>query len=108
MMMNPNGISTEYQFPKALIKGVRSIYSDKLTVIFQPHLYSRTNDLADGFAVSLDLADEVILLPIYPARELPIEGITSQMLLDKITNEHKQVCAKEAAVELIKNKNIVS
>jgi UDP-N-acetylmuramate--alanine ligase len=81
---------------EALIKGVRSIYSDKLTVIFQPHLYTRTNDLADGFALSLDLADEVILLPVYPARELPIEGVESDMILDRMTLEKKKVLDKDA------------
>jgi UDP-N-acetylmuramate--alanine ligase len=80
---------------EALIKGVRSIYSDKLTVIFQPHLYSRTNDLADGFASSLDLADEVILLPIYPARELPIEGVESEMILAKMQTRNRQVLDKD-------------
>jgi UDP-N-acetylmuramate--alanine ligase len=80
---------------EALIKGVRSIYKDKLTVIFQPHLYTRTNDLADGFAASLDLADEVILLPIYPARELPIEGVESEMILEKMKLVGKKVLSKE-------------
>lgn len=66
---------------KALITGVRSLFKeDKCTVIFQPHLFSRTNDLAKEFAASLDLADEVILLPIYPARELPMEGVTSELI----------------------------
>lgn len=80
---------------EALIKGVRSIYSDKLTVIFQPHLYSRTNDLADGFAESLDLADEVILLPIYPARELPMERVESEMILERMKLANKKVLSKE-------------
>lgn len=56
----------------------------KCTVIFQPHLYSRTRDLADGFAEVLDQADEVIVLPIYPARELPLEGVNSEMILKKM------------------------
>jgi len=76
---------------EALIKGVRSIYQDNLTVIFQPHLYSRTNDLAEGFAASLDMADEVILLPIYPARELPVEGVESEMILEKMKLANKKV-----------------
>jgi len=66
----------------ALISGVRSLYpTEKMVLVFQPHLYSRTQDQAAGFMEVLDKADEVILLPIYPARELPIEGITSDMLL---------------------------
>jgi UDP-N-acetylmuramate--alanine ligase len=88
---------------EALIKGVRSIYKDKLTVIFQPHLYSRTNDLADGFAASLDLADEVILLPIYPARELPIEGVESEMILKRMKLENKKVLSKEDMQQWVKD-----
>jgi UDP-N-acetylmuramate--alanine ligase len=81
---------------KALITGVKSIFSNrKITVVFQPHLFSRTNDLADEFAQSLDLADEVILLPIYPARELPMEGVTSEMITGKMALSHKQVLGKE-------------
>jgi UDP-N-acetylmuramate--alanine ligase len=81
---------------EALIRGVRSIYKDRLTVIFQPHLYSRTNDLADDFASSLDLADEVILLPIYPARELPIEGVESELILQKMKLGNKRILDKDA------------
>jgi UDP-N-acetylmuramate--alanine ligase len=84
---------------EALIQGVRSIYREKLTVIFQPHLYTRTNDLADEFAASLDLADEVILLPIYPARELPIEGVESEMIIERMKLENKKVMSKEAMQE---------
>ena len=88
---------------RALISGVRSLYgTEKLTLIFQPHLYSRTNDLANEFGVSLSMADEVILLPIYPARELPIEGVTSEMLLDKMTIIYKQVLGKREMVEWVK------
>lgn len=66
---------------RALITGVRSLYPGrKCTLVFQPHLYTRTRDLAAGFARSLDMADEVILLPIYPARELPIAGVESQLI----------------------------
>ncbi len=80
----------------ALISGVRSIYpGEKMVLVFQPHLYSRTQDQCDGFVESLDKADEVILLPIYPARELPIEGVTSEMLLTKMKIKHKQVMSKE-------------
>lgn len=67
----------------------------KLTGIFQPHLFTRTRDFADEFARSLELLDEVILLPIYPAREQAIPGVSSQMLLEKIKLEHKQLLTKE-------------
>jgi UDP-N-acetylmuramate--alanine ligase len=96
---------------RALIQGARSLFSErKCTVIFQPHLYSRTRDLADGFAESLDLADEVILLPIYPARELPVEGVSSEMILDRMKNRSKSVMTKEELIKWIrdhysKNKN---
>lgn len=84
----------------ALITGVRSIYpGEKMVLVFQPHLYSRTQDQCEGFVETLDKADEVILLPIYPARELPIEGVTSEMLLDKMKLENKQVMTKEALFE---------
>ncbi|MFY7899202.1 MAG: UDP-N-acetylmuramate--L-alanine ligase [Chitinophagaceae bacterium] len=82
---------------KALINGVKSIFPQQpITLVFQPHLYSRTQDLADAFATSLSMADQVILLPIYPARELPIEGVTSELLLNKIHHSNKQVLQKQA------------
>ncbi|CAN5780220.1 UDP-N-acetylmuramate--L-alanine ligase [soil metagenome] len=88
---------------KALINGVRSLFVDKkCTVIFQPHLYSRTNDLAKEFAESLDMADEVILLPIYPARELPIAGVSSELILNYMQLPQKQVLDKENMLEWIK------
>jgi len=81
---------------RALISSAKSLFSDKkCTVIFQPHLYTRTRDLADGFAEVLDMADEVILLPIYPARELPIVGVSSEMILDKMKSKNKRVLEKE-------------
>ncbi len=91
---------------RALISGVRSLFAErKLLLVFQPHLYSRTNDLADEFAESLDLADEVILLPIYPARELPMEGVTSEMLLNRMHLANKQIMEKSAVLEwMAKNK----
>lgn len=65
----------------ALVSGVRSLYPDSpLTLVFQPHLYTRTRDLVVEFAASLDLADEIILLPIYPAREIPIPGVESELI----------------------------
>ena len=89
---------------RALINGAKSLFRErKCTVVFQPHLYTRTRDLADGFAEVLDLADELILLPIYPARELPIEGVTSQMILDKMKSTHKRVLTKEEFMSWIKN-----
>ena len=87
----------------ALISGVRSLYSNqKLTLVFQPHLFSRTQDLCDGFADSLSAADEVVLLPIYPARELPIPGVTSEMIAHKMTNKNVVLLEKEAVSDWVK------
>ena len=80
---------------RALINGVRSLFTQKLSLVFQPHLFSRTKDQADGFAEVLDMCDEVVLLPIYPARELPMEGVSSEMILKKMTLKDKQVLSKE-------------
>jgi UDP-N-acetylmuramate--alanine ligase len=89
----------------ACFDAVRELYPEKkLTVIFQPHLFSRTKDFADAFAKVLSTADEIILLEIYPAREQPIEGINSAMLLGKITNNSKQLCGKDLAIDYIKSK----
>jgi UDP-N-acetylmuramate--alanine ligase len=89
---------------KALISGAKTLFKNKkCTVIFQPHLYTRTRDLADGFAVSLDLADEVVLLPIYPARELPIAGVTSEMILQKMSIDERSVIAKEELLNWMEN-----
>lgn len=89
---------------RALINGAKSLFSQrKCTVIFQPHLYTRTRDLADGFAEVLGMADSVILLPIYPARELPITGVSSEMILNKIMNENKKVLTKVELINWIKN-----
>jgi UDP-N-acetylmuramate--alanine ligase len=88
---------------RALISGAKSLFPKlKCTVIFQPHLFTRTRDFADGFAESLDLADEIILLPIYPARELPIEGVTSKTIFDKMKSGNKYLMSKE---ELLKSMN---
>ena len=88
---------------KATISSAKRIYPDKkITGIFQPHLFSRTRDFADEFAKSLSLLDEVILLDIYPARELPLEGVTSKMLLDKITTKEKMLLSKQEVVEHIR------
>ena len=89
---------------RALITGTKGLFpGKKCTVIFQPHLYSRTRDFADGFAEVLSGADEVILLPIYAARELPIEGVTSEMITVKIKNKKVRVIGKDALIEWIKD-----
>jgi UDP-N-acetylmuramate--alanine ligase len=81
---------------RALISGARGLYPGrKCTVIFQPHLFTRTRDFVGGFAESLELADEVLLLPIYPARELPIEGVTSRLIVDRMTPGKVRVVDKE-------------
>ena len=81
---------------RALITGAKKLFGNKkIVVIFQPHLYSRTKDLADGFAEVLDQADEIILLPIYPARELPMEGVSSEMIIERMSNEYKMVLSKD-------------
>ncbi|MDX1955064.1 MAG: UDP-N-acetylmuramate--L-alanine ligase [Chitinophagaceae bacterium] len=81
---------------RALITGAKSLFAGKTcTVIFQPHLFTRTRDHADGFAEVLDLADRVVLLPIYPARELPIEGVNSEMILDRMKNPNRELVKKE-------------
>ena len=89
---------------RALIHGAKTLFRPKkCTIIFQPHLYTRTRDLANGFAEVLDGADEIILLPIYPARELPIEGVNSEMILTKMKNENKRIMSKEQLIEWIKD-----
>ena len=70
-----------------------------MSVIFQPHLFTRTRDFAEGFAESLDLADEVILLDIYPARELPLEGVSSQIILDKMSLNNRHILSKESTLK---------
>ncbi|MCD4682827.1 MAG: UDP-N-acetylmuramate--L-alanine ligase, partial [Bacteroidales bacterium] len=87
---------------KGIINSVREIYPEKTILgIFQPHLYSRTRDFTDEFAKSLDLLDEVILLPIYPAREKPIEGVNSELILNKISKQKKTLCSKEELIHKI-------
>ncbi len=89
----------------ASITSVKELYSGKkLTGIFQPHLYSRTKDFAPEFAQSLSLLDELILLDIYPAREKPIEGVTSKIIFDKVTCP-KTLCSKEELLPLLEKKN---
>ncbi len=89
---------------RALITGAKNLFpTKKCTVIFQPHLFSRTKDLAIEFAEVLSMVDETILLPIYPARELPMEGVSSQMVLDKMINTNRKIIAKENIVEYFEN-----
>ena len=84
------------------ILSVREVYAGrKLTGIFQPHLYSRTRDFATDFAASLSLLDELILLDIYPAREEPIPGVTSQLIFDRVTIPSKTLCKKEELLDVV-------
>lgn len=90
---------------KFCIQSIKELYPDKkITGIFQPHLYSRTRDFIDGFAESLSLLDELILMDIYPARELPIPGITSQLILEKSTCQTKSLISKQDLVETVVSK----
>jgi len=87
---------------RAAIASVKQLYpGKKLTTIFQPHLYTRTRDFADEFAEALDMSDELIMLDIYPARELPIEGVDADMILNRMKLLNKRKCGKQEAVEII-------
>jgi len=87
---------------QAFLSSVKMMYpNQKITGVFQPHLFSRTRDFFDGFAKELSALDEVILLPIYPAREEPIDGITSDALLEKITSSHKSCLLPQDVIELL-------
>ncbi len=89
---------------KALINGVKTLFRQKrCTLVFQPHLYSRTRDFANEFASVLSEADQVILLSIYPAREIPIEGVNSEMILNNMTNDAKAVMSKEQFIDWVEN-----
>jgi UDP-N-acetylmuramate--alanine ligase len=84
----------------ACLRSVKALYpNEKLVAVFQPHLFSRTRDFLDEFGESLALADEIYLLDIYPARELPIEGIDSHLLLSKIPSQHKTVISKSGLID---------
>ena len=74
--------------------------------MFQPHLYSRTRDFAEGFSEVLGISDELILLDIYPARELPIPGVSSEMLLDKVNIDSKQICSKQELMQVLSTKEL--
>ncbi len=89
---------------RACICATRDLFPQKkITGVFQPHLFSRTRDLADGFARSLELLDELILLEIYPAREQPLPGITSQMLLDRVNLKKKKLVQASNLVHEIRD-----
>ena len=91
---------------KASISSVKALYPERrLTVAFQPHLYTRTRDFAGEFAEALSLADEVVLLDIYPAREEPIPGVTSKIIFDKISCKEKHLISKQLLTKTIKNIN---
>ncbi|MPN00647.1 UDP-N-acetylmuramate--L-alanine ligase [bioreactor metagenome] len=86
---------------------MRNIFSGrKLTGIFQPHLFTRTRDFAADFAESLSALDELILLDIYPARELPIEGVTSKIIFDSVTIENKILIKKEELMQELEKREI--
>jgi len=88
----------------AAISATRQMFPQrKLTAVFQPHLFTRTRDFADDFAKELSKVDNLILLDIYPAREVPIEGINSQMLIDKITINDKRILSKEGVLDYFEN-----
>lgn len=90
---------------RALIGGARGLFPAlKCTVLFQPHLFSRTRDFADGFGEVLGMADEVFLLPIYPARELPIEGVTSEMIAGLMDPSKVRVVGKQEFLGLLKDR----
>jgi len=88
---------------RAAISSVKKLYPNKkLTTVFQPHLYSRTRDFADGFAEVLDMSDELLLLDIYPARELPIEGVDSEMILNRMKLWNKRKCGKQECLDIVR------
>lgn len=91
----------------ATIRSVRDMFpSKKITAVFQPHLFTRTRDFVGGFSESLSLVDSVVLLPIYPAREEPIEGVTSQIILDGITLADKKIIEKSELVTYLNSKDL--
>ena len=97
---HPKEVSVTINAAKQLFPG------RMITVVFQPHLYSRTQDFAQDFAVSLSSADQLILLDIYPAREEPIEGVNAKMLLDLCTNPKKETCSKEELLKVLEGKKL--
>jgi len=92
---------------KATISSVKNLYEGrKITGIFQPHLFTRTRDFANEFAKALSMLDELILLDIYPARELPIEGVTSEIIFKDVTIKNKTLCTKSELINILKDKEI--
>ncbi|MBL7857763.1 MAG: UDP-N-acetylmuramate--L-alanine ligase [Cyclobacteriaceae bacterium] len=92
---------------EAFLKSMKSLYPNrKLTAVFQPHLYSRTRDFAAGFASSLSLADELLLLDIYPARELPIPGVDDDIIFNNVTSAVKMRCTKTDLMQKLENLDI--
>jgi UDP-N-acetylmuramate--alanine ligase len=92
---------------RATITATKKLYPlRELIVVFQPHLFSRTKDFASDFALSLNRADDLVLLDIYPAREKPIKGVSSQMLLDLCDNPIKELCSKDQLLSVLRNKHI--
>jgi UDP-N-acetylmuramate--alanine ligase len=92
---------------EAFLKSLRAMYAGKkLTVVFQPHLFTRTRDFADGFAKSLSIADELIMMDIYPARELPLEGVTSDIIFKNVTCKVKMMATKQELVSKLDQLNI--
>ncbi len=91
----------------AAIGAVRMLCGNrKVTGVFQPHLYSRTQDFSEEFAIALDQLDEAIILDIYPARELPIEGVTSGLILDKMKLKHKELTSKKDLIKVLRTKQL--
>ncbi|HTN68481.1 MAG TPA: UDP-N-acetylmuramate--L-alanine ligase [Dysgonamonadaceae bacterium] len=89
----------------ASINSIKKLYDNKKIIgIFQPHLYSRTRDFADEFATSLSLLDELILLDVFPAREKPIEGVSSRLIFDKVSIKNKTLCSKDELLSVLKKK----
>lgn len=90
---------------KASIESLKAIYQNKrIQIVFQPHLYSRTNDFYKEFAQALSLIDDVLVVEIYPAREKPIPGVSSQLIIEACTSAHKGVCTKEEVASILKDK----
>lgn len=88
---------------RACISSIKQLYpGEKLTTIFQPHLFTRTRDFVDGFAEVLDMCDELLLLDIYPARELPIEGVNAEMILSRMDIPNKRICSKQEAIDIVR------
>ena len=98
---HPKEIST-------VLSAIRELYpGKKITTFFQPHLYSRTRDFAEGFASSLDLADKIYLIPIYPAREEPIEGVSSAVIVELMESTDVQVIPRDQIVDHLDEQGVI-